>query len=137
MSLKQLCYAFVLLCLAGEFTARADDEPPPQKIRAEEARQYLGKKVTVTFAVQSAKDAVKRKVVFLDSEKDFRDPKNLGIIVPEDIAARLVQKIGANPATYYKDRTIRVVGKVVEEEGRCYIRLAEPEQIEVVEPESK
>lgn len=84
---------------------------------------------------KASKDAVKRKVIYLDSEKDFHDAKNLGIIIPEDVSARLVQKIGDNPATYYKDRTIRVVGKVVEEEDRCYIRLSEPEQIEVVETE--
>jgi hypothetical protein len=133
MFARYCALAFFFLTLV----AHAEDEPAPKKIRAEEARQHLGQKVSVTFLVQASKDAVKRKVVYLDSEKDFHDPKNLGIIIPEDVVARLVQKIGNNPATYYKDRTIRVVGKVVEAESRCYIRLGEPEQIEVVEPEQK
>jgi hypothetical protein len=121
-----------LLALAFAGGVRADEDPP-KKISAEDARQHLGEKASVTFRVQSSKDAKKRKVVYLDSEKDFTDPKNLGIIIPQELSDRLVQTLGAHPATYYKDRTIHVVGKLIEQEGRCYIRLEEPEQIEVVE----
>lgn len=127
--------ACLVVCVLAA-AARADEEPP-KKINAEEARQHLGENVSVVFLVQSSKDAKPRKVVYLDSEKDFTDPKNLGVIIPEEVAARLVQVIGEGPATYYKDRTIRVVGKVIEQEERMYIRLSETDQIEVVQPEQK
>lgn len=127
--------ACLVVCVLAA-AARADEEPP-KKIKAEEARQHLGENVSVVFLVQSSKDAKPRKVVYLDSEKDFTDPKNLGVIIPEEVAARLVQVIGEGPATYYKDRTIRVVGKVIEQEERMYIRLSETDQIEVVQPEQQ
>ena len=79
-----------LLAVAFAGGVRADDDPP-RKISAEDARQHLGEKVSVRFRVQSSKDAKKRNVVYLDSEKDFTDPKNLGIIIPQELSDRLVQ----------------------------------------------
>ncbi len=56
----------------------ADEKDAPPEITAEKAREYVGKKVTVVMEVKKAKYSEKRDTVFLDSEADFKDSKNLG-----------------------------------------------------------
>lgn len=115
------------------FGFASDDKPTV--IKPEEARQHVGKKCEITFQVKKTKHAEKRKKYFLDSEEDFNDEKNLGIQIEEAVAGRLKDKKGVDdPAAYYKDKTIKVVGTVVLEDDRPYIKIEDPDQIDVVEP---
>src|SRR5262245_38882094 len=82
----------VVLLLAafalGTLGLRAADEPKP--ITAAEAVKSVGKpKVVVEMVVKKAKDRLeKRGIVFLDSEDDFKDEKNLGVAVSAEAAAK-------------------------------------------------
>src|SRR5262245_36649262 len=101
----------------------AADEKPV-RIKPEEARQHVDKKVEVVFEVKASKHSEKRKTTYLDSEASFRDEKNLGIAVSEQGIADLKQKRGVDaPADYYRGKKIRVIGKVVLEEDRPYIKV--------------
>lgn len=105
----------------------------PLKIESKEARQHAGKLCAVTFKVQKTKHSTKRKTYYLDSTTDFNLPENLGIKISEDVAAKLRQESSIeDPVTAYKDKTIRVVGKVILEEERTYIVIEKPEQIEIL-----
>jgi len=127
------CHSFCLLALFFAQPALAADDDP-EVIKAEEARKHVGKKVSVTFKVKAAKHSEKRNKYYLDSEEDFRDEKNLGIQIPDSVAAKLKQsKNIVDPAEFYKGKEIRVIGKVFLEEERPYILIEEPEQIDVVE----
>ncbi len=59
----------------------AEDKPP--RVKAEDARQHVGKKVEVVFEVKATKNSTKRKTVFLDSESDFNNRNNLGVAISE------------------------------------------------------
>lgn len=122
-------YVCCVLMLAASLMG-ADEKPP--RIKPEEARQHAGKKVEVVFEVKGSKNAVKRKTVYLDSESDFRDEKNLGIAISEKGVEALKQKRGVDdPAEFYRTRKIRVVGEVVIEEERPYIKVDDAEQLDV------
>jgi hypothetical protein len=71
---------------------------------------------------------------FLDSEEDFHDGKNLAVVISYDHADKFRDAGIADPAEYYKGKTIQVTGKVIEEDDQVRIRVEDPKQIKLVEP---
>lgn len=67
--------------------ARADDAKP---ITPAEAIKQIGKpKVVVEMVFKKAKDRLeKRGIIYLDSEGDFKDEKNLGVAILAEAAAK-------------------------------------------------
>lgn len=125
--------AVLLCCLVPCGIA---EEQQPVRIQPAEARQHIGRRVEVVFEVRHTKNSEKRKTVFLDSEADFNDDKNLGIAINEQGLAELKEKRGvADPADFYEGKKIRVVGTVVMQEGRVYINVSLAEQLDLA-PES-
>jgi hypothetical protein len=111
--------------------AAADEEP--KAIKPDEARRHVGQAVSVTMLVRHAKHSEKTKRTYLDSEKDYRDEKNLGILI-EDADLEKFSKAGIeDPHAYYDGKTIRVTGKPFLEENLIFIRASAPEQITVLE----
>jgi hypothetical protein len=111
----------------------AADEPKP--ITAAEAVKSVGKTtVVVEMEVKKAKDRLeKRGIIYLDSEDDFKDPKNLGVAISAEAAAKFKEKGIADPAAHFQGKTIRVRGCVMRFEDRPYLPVHDPEQIVVVE----
>lgn len=115
------------------FAARADEKPAAKPLTPEEAGQHVGEKVTVEMYVKASKDRLeKRKEIYLDSTTDHHDPKNLAAVITVAGAARLKAAGIADPAGYYKDKTIRVSGTVTLKENEPRIEINEAEQIRVV-----
>lgn len=48
--------------------------------------------------------------LFLNSELDYRDPRNLSVAIVPAVEAALSQRLGANPETYLIGKTIAVRG---------------------------
>jgi hypothetical protein len=120
----------LLAGLAAACLPAADEAPV--RIKPAEARQHVAKKVEVVFEVKASKHSAKRKTTYLDSEADFNDQNNLGIAVSEQGIADLKQQRGVeSPAEYYRGRKIRVVGTVVLEEDRPYIKVDAAEQLDL------
>jgi hypothetical protein len=118
------------LLLLAAVVMGADEKPP--RVKPQEARQNVGKKVEVVFEVKGSKNSLKRKTVYLDSEADFRDEKNLGIAISEKGVSDLKQKRNVDePSEYYRGKVIRVVGDVVIEDERPYIKVDEAEQLDL------
>ena len=130
MTFLKTASAVICLCLLA--TVLVADDEQPKRIEAHEARQYEGKKVEVVFEVKAAKLSMKRKTVFLDSELNFMDERNLGIAIVEkglnDLSAQ--KGIGA-PADHFRSKKIRVVGTVVLEDMRPYIKVEQADQIDL------
>lgn len=121
-------FHIALLILIFAALTRADDKPP--RIPPDQARQHVGKQVEVVFEVKASKHSVKRKTVFLDSEADFHDAKNLGVAISEKGIADLKAKRGIDsPAEFYKGKSIRVLGEVRLENDRPYIDVHDAEHI--------
>jgi hypothetical protein len=99
-----------------------------------EARKRIGEEVAVRITVKATKNRLeKRGEIFLDSEEDFRDEKNLGIVVTR-AGAQTFQNNGiADPAEHFKGKTIEVRGKVIVKEERPRIEVEDSNQVRVVE----
>ena len=97
-----------------------------------EAISRVNESVTVEMLVQRTKCCTGSRQVFLDSEANHRDPKNLGVVVTDDGRAKFSAAGIDDPAAYYKGKTIRVSGVVIRRDDRPYIEVNEPCQIELV-----
>jgi hypothetical protein len=111
--------------LAGDTTA----------LTPAEAIDRIGRpQVIVEMTVRSSKDRLaKRGIIYLDSEEDFADPKNLGVAISAEAAARFKKDGIDDPATHFKGKTLRVRGCVMRFEERPYLPVHSPKQIVVVD----
>src|SRR5437879_11568148 len=111
--------------------ATTDDTRPLTPV---EAIKKVNEEVTVQMLVKATKNRLeKRGEIYLDSEADFRDEKNLGVVVTKTGAAKY-KEVGVNdPAVHFKDKTVRVKGTVLLKEGRPRIEVDDPKQIQIVE----
>ena len=48
--------------------------------------------------------------VYLNSEDDYRDQRNLTIVIPARVAAALQEKYGEAPETFFKGKRVAVTG---------------------------
>src|SRR6202047_1949005 len=115
-------------------SAPAKDAKPLTPV---EAIKKVNEKVTVEMLVKATKNRLeKRGEIYLDSEEDFRDEKNLGIVVTKTGAAKFKEAGVDDPAVHFKDKTIRVKGTVIIKEGRPRIEVEDPKAIRIVSPEN-
>ena len=96
-----------------------------------EAISRVNESVVVEMVVQRTKCCTRSRQVFLDSEANHRDPKNLGVVVTENGRAKF-SAAGIDDPTDYKGKTIRVSGVVIRRDDRPYIEVNDPGQIELV-----
>ena len=99
---------------------------------AEEAINRVNEAVTVEMLVQRTKSCTGSRQVFLDSEANHRDPKNLGVIVTETGRTKFTEAGIDDPTAQFNGKTIRVRGVVIRKENRPYIEVNDPGQIEMV-----
>jgi hypothetical protein len=107
-------------------------EPPAKVIKAEEARKHVDQKVSVTFKVQHAKFATDPDRVYLDSEKDYKDPKNLGLLIQAGALPEFKKAGIEKPAEHFDGKIVRATGKVFLKDDLVFIGLEKPAQIEIV-----
>jgi hypothetical protein len=115
-------------------TAFGEDQPAPPLPPAE-ARQAVGREIRVEMTVQTAKDRLeKRGEIYLDSELDFKDPKNFAVVITKTGAASLKEAGVTDPVGHFQGKLIRATGtvKVVDEVPR--IEIDDAKQIQLVEP---
>src|SRR5262245_16080324 len=97
-----------------------------------EAIKRINESVTVEMLVQWTKCCIGSRQVFLDSEANHRNPKNLGVLVTECGRARFSEAGIDAPTTHFKGKNIRIHGVVIRKEDRPYIEVNHPSQIELV-----
>ena len=97
-----------------------------------EAVNQVNESVVVEMVVRRTKCCTGSRQVFLDSEANHRDPKNLGVVVTEDGRAKFSAAGIDDPTAHYQGKSIRVRGVVIRREDRPYIEVNDPRQIELV-----
>jgi hypothetical protein len=97
-----------------------------------ETANWVNEQVSVEMLVKAAKNCQHCSQVFLDSEEDHHDPKNLAVAVTETGNARFKQMGISDPAGHFKGRVIRVTGVVALKDNRPRIEVDDPGQIEFV-----
>jgi hypothetical protein len=121
-----------LLLLIPSF-GRADDKP----LSPEGATKKINEKVTVEMVVKASKNRLEeRGEIYLDSEEDFHDAKNLGIVITKSGGAKFAEAGVKEPAAHFKRKTIRVVGTVIIKEKRPRIEVDDSKKITIIKPKS-
>ncbi len=126
---------FTIATLLCGWAVPVGAEEEPAVITPAEARANIDKEATVEFEVKSTKDLLEtRGAVYLDSESNFRDPKNFAVSIKKSAAAELKEKMIDDPAAYYKGKKIRVEGTIKDVGGVPRIEVTKASQITLVEP---
>lgn len=101
-------------------------------LSALEARTRINEQVTVEMLVRAAKNCQRCSLIFLDSETDHHDTKNFAVAVTESGKAKFQEATIADPAGYFKGKTVRVTGVVTMKDKQPQIEVDDPTQIEIV-----
>jgi DNA/RNA endonuclease YhcR with UshA esterase domain len=102
-----------------------------------EAANRVNEQVTVEMLVKAAKNCGLCSQIFLDSEENHHDPKNMAVAVTESGKIGFKRMRIDDPAGHFKGKVIRVTGVVTLKENQPQIDVDDPRQIEVVEETSK
>ncbi len=123
-------YLFVLVGLLVSLPhVIAADEGKP--IGPAEAAGKVNEQVTVEMEVKAA--TMRGSVCFLNSEAEFKDPKNFTLFIDKDALAKFKEAKIDDPAAHFKGKTVRAEGKVVLYQNRPEIKLGGPDDIKIVE----
>lgn len=95
-----------------------------------DASKKIGEKIVVEFVVGSTGG---NNNFYINTEKDFMDPKNLTIILPKPSKLKFMktQKI-EDLDKYFEGKTVRISGTVKLFEGKPRIQVDEPSQITIL-----
>jgi hypothetical protein len=128
--MRKVIIPALMVLLIGAMV-RADEARP---LTPAEAIKKVDEKVTVQMKVRAAKDRQeKRGETYLDSEEDFKDEKNLGVVITK-AGAKALKKAGiADLADHFMNKTIRVTGTVILKEERPRIEVDDAKQIKVID----
>jgi predicted aspartyl protease len=108
----------------------ADDIKP---LTPAEAIKKVNEEVVVEMLVKATKNRLeKRGEIYLDSEENFRDPRNVGVVVTRTGAKKFKDRAIDDPALHFKGKTIQVKGTVVMKDQRPRIEVDEPDQIQLI-----
>ncbi len=104
--------------------------------------------VSGTFALKVQSTGRERGVVYLNSELDYRDQRNLTVALSPQVVRQLQDRLGTDPAAYLKDKNILVRGAAMRvridfsfnqvKTGKYYyqthVRVMDADQISVADP---
>jgi DNA/RNA endonuclease YhcR with UshA esterase domain len=97
-----------------------------------EAISRINEQVTVEMPVKAAKNCQHCSQIFLDSEEDHHDLKNMAVTVTVTGKPRF-KDIGIDdPAGHFNGQVIRVTGVVTLRKNRPQIEVDDPRQIEII-----
>lgn len=128
----------IVCCLAGGSSlavAQRVAEPPVAVVAADEASRHVGKECVVEMVVAAARLLADKEICFLNSHEDHRESDNFTAVIFRDGLTRFAADGIKDPAAHFRDKTIRVRGRIEEHQGRPQIKVEQPGQIEVVEAE--
>src|SRR6516165_9096018 len=95
-------------------TVTSPDDVKP--VTPAEAATMVGKKVTVAFYVKSIGKT--EGLAFLNSEASHKNEKNFTIFIGKEGMKKFREAEIDDPAAFYRDKTIRVIGTVTTHEKR-------------------
>jgi uncharacterized protein (TIGR03067 family) len=108
-------------------------EEPAKPVTPAEAAKKVNEQVTIRMAVQAVGRGRDNAVIFLNSEKSFRDEENFTVFINRDALAKFKEAKIADPAEHFKGKTVQVTGKVILYNNHPEIALSGPDAITIVE----
>jgi alkaline phosphatase D len=102
---------------------------------ASQALPHLGKDHTVEMVVRAVGANRAKTLVFLNSESDYRSPRNLTVVLDMKAVGAGLKKAGITDARkHFSGKKVRVTGKVSLYQKQVQIMVKDPKQIRVIEP---
>ena len=109
--MRRITICVLLICGVVVVRISADETKP---LIPAEAIKKVNEKVTAEMVVKASKNRMeKRGEIYLDSEQDFRDEKNLAVVITKATGPRFKEAGIDDPAAHFKGKTIRVQGTVI------------------------
>lgn len=106
--------AFVVcIALAASAAAQRHQLPtlnPSQAISRAAAESPKPVRAVFQFRVENAAKAAAG--YYLDSEKNFRSPTNLGVVIRQSAVPNLTKRYGADLKSAFVGKTVKVIGEV-------------------------
>jgi uncharacterized protein (TIGR03067 family) len=121
---------WLLVALLVVSLVRAED--PSRALSPAEAAKKVNEKVTVQMEVKAVGQGRDNSVIFLNSEKSFRDEGNFTVFINRSALAKFKEAKIDDPAEHFKGKTVQVTGKVVLYNDHPEIILAGPDAITIV-----
>ena len=116
---------------AGESATVTAASLPAGVFGPHDMMKKVGEAITVQFPVASGRAVSGGNRILLNSEKDFRSPKNVTVVVN---AAALAGKLEKATAATFVGKTIRVKGTVKTFQTQTQIEVNDEKQLEFVNP---
>jgi DNA/RNA endonuclease YhcR with UshA esterase domain len=110
--------------------ARAEDKAA-KPVTPAEAAKLVDKKCTVVMEIASTGKA--GKLLFLNSEKNYRDKKNFTLVIEKNNLAKFKKAKIDDPAAHFKGKKVQVTGTVTLYQEKPQIKIEDPAQIKIVE----
>ena len=124
------CAMAVVLIFVSSLAA---DDKNLRVISPADAGKHVNQKCIVEMEVKSTGKSNDAKWIYLNSEENFRDKANFGVVIDGKVAEKLKEAKIPDPRMYYLKKRIRVTGTIELYKDRPQIRPDAPEQIQVVE----
>lgn len=115
--------------LEARASMRADKA---EAVAPEDAAAHVGTICSVTMPVASGRLMPDGSRCFLNSRADHRDKGNFTVVIFASGLAKFAEAGVADPAGHFKDKTIRVTGRIDLHREQPQIKVTLPEQIEVL-----
>jgi DNA/RNA endonuclease YhcR with UshA esterase domain len=126
--MRSLC---IVLGLALFSPAVVADDKDLKPVTPAEAAKLVNKKCIVVMEVGSTGKT--GKLIFLNSEKNFRDKKNFTVVIEKKTLAKFKKAKIEDPADHFKGKKVQVTGTVTLYNDKPQIKVDDPGQIKVVE----
>src|SRR5438270_8970338 len=107
-------------------------DAPAKPLTPAEAATKVNEQVTVRMEVKNVGKARDGSVIFLNSEKNYRDDTNFTVFINRDALAKF-KEAKVDPAADYQGKTIQVTGKVVLYNKHPEIVVGGPDAIAIVD----
>ena len=141
----------VALIVCGSSFILADDQPAaptpasnsekkeePKIIKPAEAKDNVGKTVTVEFTVAASRELADTGYCFLNSSSKVGADDNFTVFLNKAACDKLKADAKIeHPADYFKKKTVRVTGKIEMYKEKPEIKLDTPDQIKVIETDAE
>lgn len=121
-----------LLVLLGLAVITWADDKELKPITTDEAAKRVNEKCLVEMEVKSVGKS-KKGMIFLNSEANYRDGKNFGVVIDANVVPKFKEAKIEDPVSHYKGKRIRVTGTVILFMNHPQIAVTEPAQIQIVE----
>lgn len=64
-----------------------------------------------TFQLPIKASGSRRGIVYLNTEKDYRDRRNITVVIPPNLIKSISNKYGESPETFFINKTIEITGE--------------------------